>query len=59
MSFGYFVQGIAQGVQMGMQYELSKMNALAYQKQIKIQEDTLAFNKEKGQSEENETIKIR
>lgn len=52
MSFGYFVQGIAQGVQIGMQYELSKMNALAYQKQIKIQEDTLAFNKEKFASEE-------
>ena len=43
---GYFVSGIAQGLQFGMQHELSKNNAKLLERQTKLQEDKFASEQE-------------
>jgi len=46
MSAGYFINGFAQGVQMDMQWQLSKNNMALYSKQIDMQEENMRMNKE-------------
>ena len=46
MSASYFINGFAQGVQLDMQWQLSKNNMALYKRQIENQEETMKMNRD-------------